>query len=80
MKSIGAIEIAPTYSFNNINVFLDEIELYFHPEYQRVFISDLLKQLSDISFRNIKNINFLFYYTFTFYSFRSSATEYIIFK
>ncbi|AZA60208.1 ATP-binding cassette domain-containing protein [Chryseobacterium indoltheticum] len=60
MKSIGAIEIAPTYSFNNINVFLDEIELYFHPEYQRVFISDLLKQLSDISFRNIKNINFLF--------------------
>ncbi|MCU7618474.1 hypothetical protein NZ698_14835 [Chryseobacterium sp. PBS4-4] len=60
MESISSISIAPTYKFRNINVILDEIELYFHPEYQRVFIADLLKQLSKIRFRNIEGINFLF--------------------
>lgn len=60
MESINSISIAPTYKFRNINIILDEIELYFHPEYQRVFIADLLKELSKIRFRNIEGINFLF--------------------
>ncbi len=29
-------------TYENINILLDEIELYFHPEYQRTFISELL--------------------------------------
>lgn len=60
MKAITAISISPTYNFRNINIFLDEIELYFHPEYQRKFINDLLVLLSNIKFKNIRNINFLF--------------------
>lgn len=60
MKAISAISISPTYNFKNINIFLDEIELYFHPEYQREFINDLLVLLSNIKFKNIRNINFLF--------------------
>lgn len=60
IESINAISTTPTYKFKNVNIILDEIELYFHPEYQRIFISDLLKQLSKINFSSIENINFIF--------------------
>jgi len=30
--------------YNNVNIIYDEIELYFHPDYQRRFIADLLKE------------------------------------
>ncbi|MCW3161329.1 hypothetical protein [Chryseobacterium oryctis] len=60
MRAIKAINIKPTYNFKNINVILDEIELYFHPEYQRLFINDLIKVLSTIKFKMIKSVNFLF--------------------
>lgn len=32
------------YKYNNVNIIYDEIELYFHPDYQRRFIADLLKE------------------------------------
>lgn len=34
------------YKYNYVNIFLDEVELCFHPELQRTFISDLRKSLS----------------------------------
>lgn len=44
-------------SYKNINLIFDEVELYFHPEYQRNFILNLLKSLE--YFKGI-NFNILF--------------------
>jgi len=38
----------------------DEIELYFHPELQRKFLSTLLKAIASIDLSNIRGINLLF--------------------
>lgn len=46
-----------TYQF--INIMLDEIELYFHPEFQRRFIKDLLDYIGHLQVPNIKGINIL---------------------
>jgi predicted ATP-binding protein involved in virulence len=46
--------------YNYINLVLDEIELYYHPEFQRIFISELLKGIRNLKIENIKSINILF--------------------
>lgn len=47
-------------SYKHINLVLDEVELYSHPEYQRTFINDLLDRLSwlDITYP-IESVNIL---------------------
>jgi hypothetical protein len=47
-------------TYSNVNLVLDEIELYFHPEFQRKFVSSILKELEKIDLGNLKNINFIF--------------------
>ncbi|WP_158009645.1 AAA family ATPase [Tenacibaculum todarodis] len=44
-----------------VNILLDEIELYFHPDFQRKFISNLLKMLETLSIEKIDSINFIFF-------------------
>lgn len=39
-----------------LNIFFDEVELYFHPEFQRTFINDLLKYIGRVSVANIDKI------------------------
>ncbi|WP_309613982.1 AAA family ATPase [Flavobacterium sp.] len=46
--------------YKYINLILDEIELYYHPEYQRKFIYHLLKELERMKGDNIDGINILF--------------------
>ncbi|MBK8805637.1 MAG: AAA family ATPase [Bacteroidales bacterium] len=46
--------------YENINIIFDEIELYFHPEMQRKFISEFIGGLTRIKLNNIKNINIIF--------------------
>lgn len=49
--------------YNNFNIILDEIELYYHPELQRTFIFDLLNYLNKIDYSNLKaspNLNIIF--------------------
>lgn len=48
------------YTYKNVNIMLDEIELYFHPEYQRKFINYLRDQISYSSFQQIRSLNFCF--------------------
>lgn len=48
------------HQYENVNVMLDEIELYFHPEYQRKFISYLRDQISYSTFKRIRSLNFCF--------------------
>lgn len=44
--------------YNHINIILDEIELYFHPEFQREFVYNLIRSIQNLDF-NIESINIL---------------------
>lgn len=46
--------------YNYINLIFDEIELYYHPDFQRQFLKDLLNGLGKLNLSNIKGINILF--------------------
>lgn len=49
-------------AYEHINIILDEIELYFHPEFQRKFISNLLAALenfSGLTDSKVSSINFI---------------------
>lgn len=47
-------------AYTNVNIVLEEIELYFHPEMQRNFINDILDSISGIELYKLKAINFCF--------------------
>lgn len=46
--------------YENVNLILEEIELYFHPEYQRTVVKMLLEKLYALMFEHIKRINIVF--------------------
>gem|GEM_PF-303542 len=46
--------------YEHIYVVLDEIELYFHPELQRMFLNDLLKSIKKVNTNFIQSININF--------------------
>lgn len=47
-------------NYQFINLVLDEIELYYHPKYQRDFLAFLLKKIGEIELKFIKGINIIF--------------------
>lgn len=47
-------------SYEYINIIFDEVELYFHPEYQRIFVSSLKKAIEQLNLARIKGVNILF--------------------
>ena len=46
-------------SYRNVNLVLDEVELYYHPEFQRTTISDLLFLIREANFQYLRSINIL---------------------
>lgn len=46
--------------YNNALIIFDEVELYFHPEYQRKFISFLLDEIKELNLELVKNIHIIF--------------------
>lgn len=46
--------------YENVNIILEEIELYFHPEYQREIVKMLLDKIRARDFTNLKRINITF--------------------
>lgn len=46
--------------YENINIIFDEIELCFHPEFQRIFINKLIQNIGHLKIPRIKNINIIF--------------------
>lgn len=46
--------------YESVNVFFEEIELYFHPEYQRLVVKMLIEKLENIVFDHIRQINITF--------------------
>ncbi|MEH7889892.1 hypothetical protein [Elizabethkingia meningoseptica] len=47
-------------SYDSINIIFDEIELYFHPEFQKSFIHDFLQSLSALKMNGLPYINLIF--------------------
>ncbi|RZK78654.1 MAG: ATP-binding cassette domain-containing protein [Pedobacter sp.] len=48
------------YSYKVVNLILDEIELYYHPSYQRDFLRRLLENIEKINLKNISGLNIVF--------------------
>ena len=44
--------------YNHVNVILDEIELYFHPEHQRQYVNNIIRYIEKMQFK-IKSVNIL---------------------
>lgn len=47
-------------AYKYVNIVLEEIELYFHPEMQRTYINYILESIKRIELKRIKGINFCF--------------------
>lgn len=63
LQNINSVHESSTkekITYAHVNVMLDEIELYFHPEFQRSFIFELLNGIKKIKIKNIKGVNILF--------------------
>lgn len=46
--------------YKNLFVVFEEVELYFHPEYQKGYINSLLRQIRQSNLENVKSISLLF--------------------
>lgn len=57
LNSVEKDEVLVKYQY--VNLVLDEIELYFHPEYQRKFLKRLLDDINRANLEAIKGINIL---------------------
>ncbi|WP_075344309.1 AAA family ATPase [Tenacibaculum agarivorans] len=57
---INLDSVVDGYQYKRVNVLLDEIELYFHPELQRKYVASILNSVKALQFSKIKEINFCF--------------------
>jgi hypothetical protein len=47
-------------SYKHVNIILDEIELYYHPQFQKNFIKDVVDSIKGISYlKDLKNFNII---------------------
>lgn len=53
-------DLKNTVPYESVNIVFDEIELYFHPEYQRQFISNFINGINLLPLNNIKELNIIF--------------------
>ena len=61
IRNLNSIDISKKGSkrkikYNHINIILDEIELYFHPELQRQFVNNLIRSIENMQF-DVESIN-----------------------
>lgn len=56
LNNIDSIASTET-RYRNINLILEEIELYFHPEWQRRWVWNLIQMLSGVKYKYVENIN-----------------------
>lgn len=60
VRNINSVSNPELIKYKHINLLFEEIELYFHPEYQRKYIDYLLKSLRRIKLPDIDSINMCF--------------------
>ncbi len=47
-------------AYENVTVVLEEVELYYHPEYQKSYLNYLLEQIERAELRRLKRLNLIF--------------------
>lgn len=57
LYNLDSVTEDPFKVYENVNIIFDEIELYFHPEFQKAFVSDFLDSLKTLQLKRIKRIN-----------------------
>lgn len=57
IESIQTIEDKDRIKYKNFSLIFDEAELYYHPEYQRTFIKNLIELLSRCNLKGINSLN-----------------------
>lgn len=61
LKTVKPAEGTSIKKYEHVNIILDEIELYYHPEYQKRLVKDLIHEIKLLdSLHNLKNFNILF--------------------
>lgn len=55
----SVVDDVESVHYNYVNIVLEEVELYFHPEYQRQFIDKLINYLKKSQFNRIKHFNII---------------------
>jgi predicted ATP-binding protein involved in virulence len=60
LNNLSSIVNPALVCYSNVNIIFDEIELYFHPNMQRTFLTYLLNYLNIAGFQNIYGLNFCF--------------------
>jgi AAA15 family ATPase/GTPase len=58
LLNIESVKRAADYQ--GVNLILDEIELYYHPDFQRTFIRQFLNSLKPLNLTKIKGLNIIF--------------------
>lgn len=58
LESVWADDNQQRIAYDTINIILEEIELYFHPDLQRTFIKNLLDGLRQCRLEHIRSIHF----------------------
>ena len=59
LESISSMNLEDSVSYKNFNIILDEVELCFHPEFQRTFISELVNAIKSLRWHEA-NFNLIF--------------------
>jgi hypothetical protein len=60
LLNLDSVAYNAIYKYRHVNCLMDEIELYYHPELQRTYISDMLEIIEKTELENIQCINFTF--------------------
>ncbi|EKT3958318.1 ATP-binding protein [Flavobacterium psychrophilum] len=60
IDSVHNIQSDNYIKYFNVNLIMDEIELYYHPKIQKSTINDFLELIGSVNFKNLKNLNLIF--------------------
>lgn len=60
VRNINSVSNPDLIRYKYVNLVFEEIELYFHPDYQRKYIDFLLRSLRKVNLQNIASINMCF--------------------
>lgn len=59
IDSVVANSATNTAAYSDVNIILEELELYFHPDLQRRLVDFIIKGLRQCNFHHIRNVHFL---------------------
>lgn len=59
IDSVVAESSTNTVAYSDVNIILEELELYFHPDLQRRLVDFIIKGLKQCNFRHIRNVHIL---------------------